>query len=331
MRILCLPLYAIHRPSSRYRLFQLLPHWHAAGWTTTLLPAPMRSAGKRLAYVPRLLWHARRHDIIFVQKRSLPQWLLSILARWGKPLVYDLDDAVYLREHMTQGVNQMLGAAHTVICGNATLAEYVQHHTKQIKIVPTVVDTNSYAPAPQKRHPQKKETVIGWLGSDPNRGDFTGMEPVLAALAAKYGDRIALRTVASRALETASAIQQQFVPWTLKGAQAELQQFDIGMMPLDDTPYSRGKCGFKLIQYMSVGAAAVASPVGVNSEIVKEGESGFLADSAEQWIQKLSHLIDNPQVAQQIGQNAVKRIEGNYSINAVMPHYDAIFQAAIRA
>jgi glycosyltransferase involved in cell wall biosynthesis len=118
----------------------------------------------------------------------------------------------------------------------------------------------------------------------------------------------------------------EFVPWTLETSRGELQKFDVGIMPLEDTDWNRGKCGFKLIQYLAVGAAAVASPVGVNPEIVRDVETGYLAYDTEEWKDRLISLIEDRALRLRMGRSGRERVERCYSLNAIMPSLVDILQ-----
>jgi glycosyltransferase involved in cell wall biosynthesis len=216
-------------------------------------------------------------------------------------------------------VDAILRAANIVVAGNEYLATYAREFNEQVVVIPSVVDTDSYLPLSGDRHPGDDRVIIGWIGSDPNRGDLASMRPVFDWLGEHCKERAVLRIVSDCPLGMETGLRQEFVPWTLASSRAELRQFDIGIMPLDDNEWNRGKCGFKLIQYMAVGAATVASPVGVNQEIVIDGETGYLAATAHEWQQRLASLIEDNQVRVQMGHAARKRVEQHYSVRAVLP------------
>lgn len=314
-----LPLYKVNRPSSRYRVFQFLPALAQEGIDCIVLEAPQLRLKERLLYVPRLLYLVTKTDVLFVQKRMFPGWLLSILTSLKVNIVFDIDDAVYLRPALRKKINRMLRAAKVVVAGNDYLAEYARGYNKNVVVIPTVVDTTLYYPPTEPRHPGDERVIIGWIGSDPNRGDFASMQPVLDWLGKRYGNKIVLRTIGRRPLEMNTKLTIEHVQWTLEGSRQALQQFDIGIMPLDDTEWNQGKCGFKLIQYMAVGAASVASPVGVNQKITQVNQTGFLAENHQAWQTYLARLIDDEDLCQRMGQVAWTRIQQHYSIEAVFP------------
>ncbi len=319
IRVGFLPLYQIRYPSSRYRVFQFLEPLQREGFLCTLLEAPQRDLLRRLLYLPRL-WHlARTQDVLYIQKRTFPKPVLQSLRRINPRLIFDLDDAIFLRSHTKQRVDHMLSAAAMIVAGNSYLANYARHLNHRVVVIPTVVDTKVYHPPNGPRHPGDHRVILGWIGQNPNRGDLIPLRPVFDELAKRYGNRVVLRIVSDQPLEMTTLLAQEFIPWSLEVGRNALQHFDIGIMPLEDTEWNRGKCGFKLIQYMAVGAAAVASPVGNNLEIITHGENGYLADTCETWVANLAQLIDNPELRARMGQAARLRVETAYSVQAVLP------------
>jgi glycosyltransferase involved in cell wall biosynthesis len=319
IRVGFLPLYDIYRPSSRYRVFQFLQPLQVLGFSCRVLSAPQLNPAKRILYVPRLLRFAANQDMLFIQKRMLPQPLLGVVKRLCPHIIFDIDDAVYLRPHLRPKIDLMLKTATAVIAGNKTLANYASQFNPQTYILPSVVDTTHYRPVPEPRHAGDDRVIIGWIGSDPNRGDLDALPAVFDWLGQTFGQKIVLQTIGKRGWEEKTALSVEFVPWTLAGSLSALQKFDIGIMPLADTAWNRGKCGFKLIQYMAVGAAAVASPVGVNSEIIQHGVSGYLANDAEEWRIYLTQLIEDGQQRRKMGQQARQQIKEKYSTEVVLP------------
>lgn len=319
VRVGFLPLYGPNGASSRQRILQFVSPLRQAGLKCSVLPAPERRLWRRLWYLPRLWALAVGHDVLFVQKRALPGWVLGPLRLAHRRIVYDLDDAVYLRPALRAGVDRMLRTASVVIAGNKVLGAYASQLSARVVVVPTVVDTQLYAPPLSGRHPGDDRVIVGWTGTDPNRGDFARMRPVLDWLGTQYGEHVALRTMGRRGLEMETRVRQEFVPWSLTSSLAELQQFDIGIMPLQDTEWNRGKCGFKLVEYMAVGAAAVASLVGANREIVRHGETGYLAATVEEWCLYLGRLIEDEALRERVGREGRRRVEQVYSVQSVLP------------
>jgi glycosyltransferase involved in cell wall biosynthesis len=256
---------------------------------------------------------------LYVQKRIFPECVLKLVRRINPHIIYDLDDAVYLRPALRPRVDAILRAAAIVVVGNENLATYAREFNKQVVVIPSVVDTDLYLPPSGARHLGDDRVIIGWIGSDPNRGDLASMKPVFDWLGQRYGGGVVLRTIGRRPLVMETMLDLEFVPWTLETSRGELQEFDIGIMPLEDNDWNQGKCGFKLIQYMAVGTAAVASPVGVNREIVQDKETGYLAQATEEWTHSLASLVEDRTLRLQMGCSSRERVERCYSLKAVLP------------
>lgn len=318
-RVGFLPLFQIKGPSSRYRVFQFLDPLRELGFQCTVLEAPQRAFVRRIKYVPQLLRIARDHDVLYVQKRILPMRLIDLISRFNALLIFDIDDAIYLLPKLQAKVNRMLAAAAIVVAGNETLAQYARAYNDNVRVIPTVVDTRLYFPPDGQRHLDDDRIIIGWIGSDPNRGDLQPLRPVFDWLAERYGEQVVLQTIGRRPLQMETGLTVEFIRWTLDGSRQALQRFDIGIMPLEDTEWNRGKCGFKLIQYLAVGAPAVASPVGVNEQIVRDGVTGYLAGDPGEWGNRLAQLIQDAGLRKMIGRQGRAYIDRNYSLKVALP------------
>ncbi len=319
IRVGFVPLYNNHFPSSRYRVHQFLEPLSRQGFQCVCLEAPEKNFRKRLTYLPPLFKLAKTSDLLVVQKRTFPSWVLQLLARMNPRIIFDLDDAIYLQPERRSQVLRLIKMADWVIAGNRTLADYVRSYNPHVWIIPTVVDTRLYAPPEGPRHAGDERIVLGWIGINPNRGDLFPLKPVFDGLADRYQGRVVLRIVSSSPLVMETRLAVEFVPWTIEAGQHSLQQFDIGLMPLADNEWNRGKCAFKLIQYLASGAPAVASPVGANTEVLLEGETGHLANTPSEWIAALSDLIENEPTRFRLGQRGRQHVIDHYSIEAVLP------------
>lgn len=316
-----LPLYSRKYASSRYRIFQFLPYLQQKGFRLSVLPAPERRLIARLEYIPRLVKLAQSADVLFIQKRMLPDFLLRWLRQRPVRLIFDIDDAVYLRPKQKRRIDAMMVASDVIIAGNEILAAYARQLNPNVVVIPSVVDCTHYRPAERQSN---SPLIVGWIGNNPNRGDFTDMPPILDWLGKKYREKVLLRFVSSHPLNMESAVAMEWIPWTLEGSLPALQSFDVGIMPLPDTSWNQGKCGFKLIQYLATGVPSVASPVGVNAQIVENAKTGFLAGSAEVWQQGLATLLDNEELRTKMGRAGRNHIQDKYSVTAVLPFLEAV-------
>lgn len=279
--------------------------------------------------VQDLLQAKGKPDLVWLEKEALP-WVPSVLeGRFmpsGIPVVSDFDDAVFHRYdmHRLKPVRALLGRKFThvmknsacVFAGNAYLADYARDAgATAIEIVPTVVDVAHYW---VKAHRDvDAEPVIGWIGTPSTwRECVEPFLPVFRDVAQTYGARI--EAVGAR-MTSGEEAGIHFLPWSEEGEIERINAMDIGVMPLPDTPWMRGKCGYKLIQYMACGLPVVASPVGVNADIVEHGVNGFFAETPDDWSRALKTLIGNPDLRRQMGAAGRKRVEERYSLQVYGP------------
>jgi hypothetical protein len=229
-----LPLYNLWGPSSRYRMFQFLEPLQRQGIGGRVMEAPERNFVKRVKFLPGLFRMAATHDVLFVQKRTFPAWVLHPLRRINPRIVYDMDDAVFLKPEQYGPVDLMLQHAHTIIAGNDYLADYASRHNPRVVTLPTVIDTRLYAPPDGPRHPGDDRVYIGWIGSDPNFGSLELLQPVFEWLAKRYGERVVFRVIGRAPLKMDTPLRQEFLPWDMQRSRQDLKSFDLGLMPLED-------------------------------------------------------------------------------------------------
>lgn len=349
MKILAFTKYDREAASTRVRVLQYLPELAAAGITVEHRPLlgkdhvrSLAGTGRRSltkvagSYLSRLADVIRRPraDLIWIYAELLP-WLPGgferLVHRHRIPVVYDLDDAFFVPydDHRSPLVRKLLkgkleplirGAA-AVTCGNDYLRDYAARLNPRALVLPTVVDTDSYVPAPAREGPP----VIGWIGSPTTWCNVQPLLPLLRRLQERHGFR--LRMVgAGRAAERDGFAGLELVPWAEEREVAEVQGFDIGIMPLLDRPFQRGKSGYKLIQYMACGVPVVASPVGVNAGIVRPGEQGFLAGTEPEWEEALLTLLGDPQLRALMGAAGRALAVERYSLASQAPRLIALFR-----
>lgn len=357
MRLLLLPRYGPLGSASRVRFYQYLPYLQAHGLQITVCPLLADEYVEKLysgqrqslifllrAYLTRLhaLLQSYPYDLIWLEKESLPwlpAWLENALPR--TPVVVDYDDAVFHRYdlHSNPLVRALLGRkidavmrhAALVIAGNDYLAARAQKAgAKRIEILPSVVDTERYQPPkttltqnsnsplnlPSLTLPSNSPLTIGWIGAPVTAPYLQHIQPALAEVCANGAARVVLVGAGNVSLP---GVPLETRPWTEATEVADLQQFDIGIMPLPDEPFERGKCGYKLIQYMACGLPVVASPVGVNQKIVEPGVNGFLATTNEEWVQALTNLQNHPELRTQMGEMGRTKVATEYSLQTNAP------------
>ncbi|MGJ8561826.1 MAG: glycosyltransferase family 4 protein [Litorimonas sp.] len=284
---------------------------------------------------------ARNADVIWLEKEALPwlPWGIERLALpRGVPIVSDFDDAIFhnydlhsrplVRRVLGSKIDRVMARSVLVTAGNPYLANRArQAGAPRVEIVPTVVDAKAYMPA-SARHGETRPR-IGWIGTPQTWAKYGSPRTAFFQdIASSLGVRFQL--VGAR-VEPGLDGSFDYVPWTEAGEVAAIQDMDIGIMPLDDSPWERGKCGYKLIQYMACGLPVVAPPVGVNSEIVTHGETGFLASTEAEWRSALSALVQDPTLRRTMGEAGRKRVVETYSIQAQGPRVAGLLEGIVRA
>ena len=237
-------------------------------------------------------------------------------------MILDVDDALHIADKESSRLlprllrdrgkfGRMAARYTTVVCGNAYLAEFYGQHSAQVEIIPTVVD----AAATCRCLPVRSETIrIGWIGTPLNRHHLDSLYPAFSALAQER--RFELVVVGLNEPLNWDLPGIRYIKWNLAEEFDYFAHFDIGIMPLKDSRFARGKCAFKLVQYMAAGLPVVASPVGANCEVVEQGRNGYLADTQEDWHSVLRTLIDDPELRRRMGRQGSHLVREVYSVDA---------------
>ena len=351
LRVLALTRYADLGASSRLRSLQYAPVLAAAGMDVTWRPLfdnryirglyerRRRPAGPVLAaYAGRLfdLLRLRRFDLVWLEKEALP-WLPALLdpglLRFGPPYVVDYDDAVFhyydqsnsalVRRLLGRKIDAVMRHAALVVAGNPYLARRAREAgARRIEIVPTVIDLARYSVREASASPG---ITVGWIGSPSTQAMIAGLAPLLAHVLEPSVDRLV--TVGAR-------FEQPLMPghavhaWSEATEVEEIRQFDVGVMPLIDEPFERGKCGYKLVQYMACGVPVVASPVGVNVDIVQPGVNGFLTGDAAAWVEALRTLKADASLRQRLGAAGRRLVESRYCLQVSGPRLVELLRSA---
>jgi len=352
LKVLLFSRYTRLGASSRVRSYQYIPYLKEQGIDVTVSPLlgddyikNLYSGNKKrfgsiiTAYFRRLgvLFRSHRFDLLWIEKELFP-WLPAlaetILQWFNIPYVVDYDDAVFHRYdlHSISLVRLLLGRkidgimrrAALVIVGNDYLAERAfRAGAKRVEYLPTVIDLKRYNLANKKVN--NKSFNIGWIGSPSTAKYLNLISPVLSEVCKDEKTRLIL--VGSGQIELQN-IPLVIRKWSEKTEVADIQSFDVGIMPLPDEPWERGKCGYKLIQYMACGIPVVASPVGVNKKIVENGVNGFLAQSEADWVEALTTLCNNPDLRKQMGKAGRIKVEKEYCIQVTAPKLAALLRSA---
>ncbi len=339
MKVLILTRYSYLGSSSRYRIFQYIPYLKELGWDITvhsLLNDDYINFLYRKEHLPiidiiknyflriKFLFNSGHYDLLWLQQEAfpwMPSFIESFFLKSKIPIVVDHDDAFFhrydlnkfsmIRMVLGKKIDKTMSLSDLVIVGNSYLEERaLKANCKNIKIIPTVIDISKYKLKDYCKSENEK-FIIGWVGSPPNFRYVKSIEEPLKEFCESNNAKINLVGAGDKILFSAP---NENINWLEETEVSEIQKLDVGIMPLIDSPWERGKCGFKLIQYMACGIPVIASPVGVNSEIVKDGINGFLANSDEDWVKYLKVLKDNSDLGKQMGLNGRKLVEEKYTL-----------------
>src|SRR5437660_1183160 len=330
MRALCVVEHG-NAPSTRLRLRDCLDYYKQLDVDVTILPARRSSIAERL----RVLKEAARHDVVVLFKMiGFNELELNLLQRANRRIIFDFDDAVMFREQKhrrpVRGKNfkkflRTLNHCAAVVAGNDFLACFAEASGQRAIILPTSIDLRRYH---LKQHSGDRGLVVGWLGLSDGLPYLRHIQPALQQLSERFPG-LKLKVICDKPLQLDGVVVEN-EPWRLETEQANLVSFDIGIMPLWDSVWTRGKCGYKILQYMGVGTAVVASDVGVNNEIISYGDNGFLARTQDDWVEALSSLIKNAELRKTFGLRGRELIEKRYSLESFAEGYVKLLREVTR-
>ena len=343
--ILCL-----HRPnrspSQRFRFEQFISYLEEHGYQidfSYLLNAEQDKAYYRPGhYAQKLrivlsstlkrlgeLFKVKKYDLIFVQREAYMLGTAFFERGMGSkvPMIFDFDDSIWMQNVSEANAKlsflkdasktaKIIEKAALVFAGNQYLADYAHQYNKKVVIVPTTIDTDSY----QAVKKEKQKVCIGWSGSVTTIQHFSTAIPALKRIKDKYGDSVYFKIIGDPDYYC-KELDTQGIAWKAATEIEDLSEIDIGIMPLPDTEWAKGKCGLKGLQYMALGIATLMSPVGVNSEIIQDGVNGFLPETEDEWVSDLSKLVESKELRQQIGDAGKRTVEEHYSTNAWKAKY----------
>jgi glycosyltransferase involved in cell wall biosynthesis len=297
----------------------------------------VKSIVKRLGDIQK----ANSFDIVFVQREAFmlgTSFFEKQLSKTKAKLVFDFDDSLWLMDtsnankiwewlKSTKKTSYIISHSHLVFAGNKYLHDYAKQFNANVKIIPTTIDTEFH----KRKQPytNNDKICIGWSGSITTIKHFEQAIPALKKIKEKYGDKVHFKVMGDATYKN-DELNIQGIPWSNNTEVDVLSSFDIGIMPLPDDEWVKGKCGLKGLSYMAVEVPTIMSDVGVNSEIIEEGVNGYLAKTEQDWIQKLSMLIDSYELRKQMGENARKTVLEKYSTLSQQPHYVSSFNELLR-
>lgn len=350
MKVIYFSKYSSIGPSSRYRIYQYLPYLAEHGIDVDVRPLLKGSYFEIIKienfiiknilkvfyaahrYVIRFfdVLKAGKYDLVIVEHQAfpyLPFFLDYITKILNKNIILEFDDAIYLTH--PKKMPKLIKMCKAIIVGNDFLKDYAIKNNQNVVVVPTMIDISRYSinpphtiPLPQGEREIKSPLLTGggmgeegkiiicWIGLAYNIDYLKQLADVFRRLS----DKIFLKIISNKCIEI-EGVNVIFKKWSIETEVEEIQSSHIGIMPLKDNEWSRGKCGLKLLQYMAAGIPAVASPVGVNKEIIQDGKNGFLTSTEDEWYEKLSRLCEDSELRRKIGLEGRKTVEERYSID----------------
>jgi glycosyltransferase involved in cell wall biosynthesis len=326
MKVLCVVDHG-GAPSIRLRLRDCLPHYSRLGIETTVVAVRRSSLSERL----RALREAASHDVVLLFKTiGFRGFELHLLRRANPRILFDFDDAVMFREQKyrrrlrTEDFEKFVRTMRfccAAVAGNDFLASFAEACAVTATVLPTPIDTTKY----QLKAPvDRPGMTIGWLGLSDGLPYVRKIQSALRRLSQRFAD-LKLKIVSDKPLDL-DGVKIENVPWRPETEQENLASFDIGIMPLWDSVWTRGKCGYKILQYMGVGTAVVASDIGANKQIVSHGENGFLARTEDDWVNSIAALLENAELRRNFGTRGRELVERKYSLEQFANAYAAVLR-----
>lgn len=350
MKILFIVPYPTEGASNRHRVEQYLPYLKQERIQAAVSPflfkrffrilyQPGHGVEKGVYFVVaclrRLLdlYRGLRSDLIFVHREACPvgpplfEWCLWLMR---KPIVFDFDDAIFLPDSniLSPGlrflkcpwkVRHIIRMSRAVIVANPYLADYARRYHDCVHVIPTVVDTDRIRVKESEPAAENGSPVIGWIGTGSTTSYLGSVLPILEKLGRRYCFK--LRIIGSSREIDLPGVPVENCRWSFEEERNLSDKMDIGIYPLPDNAWARGKAAFKAIQYMAAGLPVVASPVGMTAEVVRDGVNGFLAATDEEWFQKLSLLIEQPQLRRRLGRMGRRMAEERYALHRYQAHF----------
>jgi glycosyltransferase involved in cell wall biosynthesis len=311
---------------------------HKPGMMSRKLQLVFKAARGRTSLLRRL----KEFDLVYIFREAAllgPPVFERLIHQSGVPIVFDFDDAIFVsyRSPSNGYLSYLKFAAKTrticrmsahVMVGNPYLADYARQVNDNVTIVPTTIDTEKYQVKDNlKVELQTDLPVVGWTGSFSTVQHLDTLRNALTKLAAK--ERFRLRVIGTPEYKV-EGLDVAAMNWRAETELEDLSAIDIGVMPLPDDNWSKGKCGLKALQFMALGIPVVCSPVGVNTDIIQDGQNGYLAATDEEWVEKLSSLIRSPELRAKLGQAGRVTVEEKYSaISQALRVYE-VFKSVLR-
>jgi len=316
----------------RFRVEQYFPYLIAHEVEPKWQPLP-GSWKERFA----LYRHLPLFNVVCIQRRLLSPLEFYWIRKKSSKVLFDLDDAIMYRSSSSPRPHslsrrlkfrRMVMGSDMVTTGNEFLKDEVLkvNPAKKVFVIPTCIDTNLYPRKKEILH--DGEIILGWIGTKGNLKYLKKLEPVFAAIQQRF-PQVRLKIVSNDFYDS-SHLPVIKKSWKLEDENEDLISFDIGLMPLNDDLWSRGKCGLKIVQYLSVGVPVVCTPVGINSDIIRDGENGFWAKTDQEWVNRLSILIQDEALRHRMGLKGIETVERGYSLAVTSEKFFQVLQSLFK-
>jgi len=351
LKILFLTLYDEQWADARIRVYQYLPILENKGIEYKVIPVITKGFSRygQLRYYLsgclnlllnwlKVVSLSYKYDAILINNVLLPLHLEKLIKASYNNIVYDFCDAPYVgydTEYVTRNpvrillrrfgklwLSRMLKISNHVLVGNEPNKQFASYFCQDVTVITGPIDTERYTPR-QSQKSDSSNIVVGWVGSPQAAPYVRLLENALRILSQKY-PLLVVELIGAAELKI-EGVPVVIKRWGFESEVKDLHNFDIGIMPLPDNEWTRSKGGYKLLQYMACGIPCVASPVGINADIIQDGFNGFLAKNEEEWIEKLSLLIENPDLRRKMGENGRAIADEEYSLRANAPRFLAVF------
>ena len=341
----------------RFRVSQYIPYLRDAGFDVTVssfysrdyfdiiyrpgnyLPKALGFGALTLRRINEL-FSMKQYDLVLLYREAIPigpPFVERWIHRLGIPIVYDFDDAIFLPAvsdankafsflKSAKRAAQILKISDQVSVGNEFLAAYARQFNEHVTVIPTAVDTTRFVPRHDKPSSNDRKLVVGWIGSPTTFRYLESIADVLAEVSARHP--FTLKVSGAGKAVNFPGVDVQVVPWSMADEVTLFNTCDIGVYPLPDDDWSRGKCGFKAIQCMACGVPVVAAAVGVNREIIEDGVNSFLASTPQEWVEKLLRLLRDAELRERMAVAGRRTIEERYSLHVTAPRLAAVMTAA---
>ena len=329
MRVLFIPFYSEQWASSRHRVYFYIERLRKKGILCNVLKPHRTNFFSRLLYAVRLMFYLLKTDVVFIQKRVFPEYFFRLIKLFNNNIIFDFDDALFVFPDVEPTLIKILKGCKHIVAGNEYLKNYALNYNKNVTVVPTPIDCQRHRPITDRQKAQDS-VIIGWIGMSNNLLYLEKLKEVFDRINERKNGAVKLEVICdkpflSTRLET---INQK---WELDSELEVLRTIDIGIMPLTDDAWARGKCAYKALLFMSLGIPVVASPVGMNTEVIQDGINGFLAQTDDEWLKKLFLLSDDEKLRCSMGMAGRKTIEESYSYEAVLPKLIWVFDQTLKA